>query len=93
MKGSKMWAPERGRFLNAIALQNAVLCAECEVVSDSPHDTCRVCASCSLFNIARVFGGNLPKHRATRIEAAAQEPRIPELVLAFPRMHRVRRKA
>jgi len=36
MKGSKMWAPERGRFLNAIALQNAVLCAECEVVSDGP---------------------------------------------------------
>jgi bifunctional non-homologous end joining protein LigD len=27
-------------FLNAVALQNAVLCAECEVVSDSPHDTC-----------------------------------------------------
>ena len=31
-------APERGRVLNAVALQNAVLCAECDVVSDSPHD-------------------------------------------------------
>jgi hypothetical protein len=28
-------APERARVLNAAALQNAVLCAECEVVSDS----------------------------------------------------------
>jgi hypothetical protein len=30
-------APERGRCLNAIALQNAVLCAACDVVSDSPQ--------------------------------------------------------
>ena len=28
-----------GRPLNAVALENAVLCAECDVVSDSPHDT------------------------------------------------------
>jgi hypothetical protein len=38
-------APERGRVLNAVALQNAVLCAECDVVSDSPHDQCLVCGS------------------------------------------------
>jgi len=86
-------ALERGRFLNAVALQNAVLCAECEVVTDSPHDTCLVCGSRSLFNIARMFGGSLPKNRATRIEAETQEPRVQELVLSFPRMHRVRRKA
>ena len=35
----------RGRVLNAVALQNAVLCAECDVVSDSPHDRCMVCGS------------------------------------------------
>ncbi len=94
MKGSEIeGAPERGRVLNAVALQNAVLCAECDVVSDSPHDVCLVCGSRSLFNIARVFGGNLSKNRATRIEARIQEPEMPELVLAFPRMHRVRRKA
>jgi len=94
MKSSEMEdALERGRFLNAVALQNAVLCAECEVVTDSPHDTCLVCGSRSLFNIARMFGGSLPKNRATRIEAETQEPRVQELVLSFPRMHRVRRKA
>ena len=48
--------PQRGRGLNAVALQNAVLCAECDVVSDSPHDTCLVCGSRSLLNIARMFG-------------------------------------
>jgi hypothetical protein len=90
MKSSEM---EGARFLNAVALQNAVLCAECEIVTDSPHDTCLVCGSRSLFNIARMFGWNLPKHRAVRIEAEPLEPRTPELVLAFPRMHRVRRKA
>ncbi len=94
MKGSEMeGAPERGRVLNAVALKNAVLCAECDVVSDSPHDTCSVCGSRSLFNIARMFGGNLPETRATRIDVQIPEPHIPELVLAFPRMHRVRRKA
>jgi hypothetical protein len=31
------------RSLNAVALQNAVLCAECDVVSDSPHDRFLVC--------------------------------------------------
>jgi hypothetical protein len=94
MKGSEMeGTPELGRVLNAVALQNAVLCAESDVVSDSPHDICLVCGSRSLFNIARMFGGNLPKNRATRIEAETQEPRMPELVLAFPRTHRVRRKA
>lgn len=31
---------ERSRVLNAVPLRNAVLCAECDVVSDSPHDVC-----------------------------------------------------
>jgi hypothetical protein len=44
------------RWLNAVALQNAVLCAECEVVSDSPHDQCLVCGSRSLVNICRMLG-------------------------------------
>jgi hypothetical protein len=49
--------PDRGRVLNAVALQNAVLCAEC---GDSPHDQCLVCGSHSFFNTARMFGGNFP---------------------------------
>ena len=66
-------APERGRRLNAVALQNAVLCADCDVVSDSPHDRCLVCGSRSLFNIARMFGGNLPKDRASLVVSDARE--------------------
>jgi hypothetical protein len=86
-------APERGRVLNAVALQNAVLCAECDVVSDSPHDTCLVCGSRSLFNIAHMFGGNLPKERASLIIHEAAEITPPTIVLTFPKLHRPRRRA
>ena len=82
---------ERARVLNAVPLQNAVLCAECDVVSDSPHDTCMVCGSHSLFNIARVFGGKLPQKRASLIaQPAVEAPR--EIVLVFPKPHRPRRR-
>ena len=83
---------ERARVLNAVPLQNAVLCAECDVVSDSPHDVCLVCGSHSLFNVARVFGGNLPKKRATVIsKQPAEAPR--ETILVFPKRHRPQRRA
>jgi hypothetical protein len=92
MKGAHVeGAPEAGRCLNAVALRNAVLCAECDVVSDSPHDRCLVCGSPSLFNIARVFGGNLPKDRATLIAADTRE-NTPYEVLSFPEPHRLAEK-
>jgi hypothetical protein len=85
--------PEKGRVLNAVALQNAVLCAECDVVSDSPHDRCLVCGSRSLFNIARMFGGNLPNERASLIASEVLEATHRESVLSFPGRHRLREKA
>ena len=86
-------ASEVSRCLNAVALQNAVLCAECDVVSDSPHDRCMVCGSRSLVNISRMLGGTLPVERATLIEPLSREVERTEIVLTFPRTHRVRRKA
>ena len=85
-------AAERGRVLNAVALQNAVLCAECDVVSDSPHDHSLVCGIRSLFNIAGMFGGNLRKERARLITREVAEV-TPAVVLAFPKPHRPRRRA
>lgn len=83
--------PQPGRTLNAVTLQNAVLCAECDVVSDSPHDVCMVCGSRSLVNICRILGGNMPKNRAKLLK---QEPlRVTrEIVMHFPKPHRVRRR-
>ena len=93
MKGSYEDGTSRvSRGLNAVALQNAVLCAECDVVSDSPHDRCLVCGSRSLFNIARIFGGSLPKDRAALIPLETPELQKHEVVLSFPihRRHRVK---
>lgn len=75
---------QRSWVLNAVPLQNAVLCAECDVVSDSPHETCLVCGSPSLFNIARMFGGELPKERASLIAQEAVGVSSCDVVLRFP---------
>jgi hypothetical protein len=93
MKGSQGDGASQGcRCLNAVVLQNAVLCAECDVVSDSPHDTCLVCGSRSLFNVARMFGGNLPQNRAALVSSETMEVQR-EIVLSFPRRHGRRVKA
>jgi hypothetical protein len=81
------------RVLNAVPLQNAVLCAECDVVSDSPHDVCMVCGSASLFNIAHVFGGKLPGNRTSLVAQQVVEIPSREIVLPFPKPHRPRRRA
>jgi hypothetical protein len=83
----------RGRLLNAVALQNAVLCAECDVVSDSPHDRCMVCGSHSLVNISHMLGGTLPKNRAALIETERPQPSRVEVVLTFRRVHTIRRRS
>jgi len=80
-----------GRPLNAVALQSAVLCAECDVVSDSPHDVCMVCGSRSLVNIGRFLGGNMPKNRAHLLQLEPMKIRR-EFRLDFPSPHRVRRR-
>ncbi len=83
---------QRSRVLNAVPLQNAVLCAECDVVSDSPHATCLVCGSPSLFNIARMFGGKLPKERASLIALEAVGVSSCDVILRFPKPHRLRKR-
>jgi galactose mutarotase-like enzyme len=93
MNGSdSVGSGERHRVLNTVRLQNAVLCAECDVVSDSPHDTCLVCGSHSLFNVARIFGGNLPQKRVRLIAREEVEIASREVVLPFPKPHRLRRR-
>jgi hypothetical protein len=42
-----------------IALQSAVLCVDCESVSNGRFDECPVCRSRSLLSIARMLGGTL----------------------------------
>jgi hypothetical protein len=60
--------------VNAVCLQEAVFCADCEVISDSPHDFCRVCGSHSLFSLSRILGGPLPAQRTRLVQVEAREP-------------------
>ena len=45
--------------LSAVPLLNAVFCAGCETISNSPHDACTVCGSSSLINLFRMLEGTL----------------------------------
>ena len=70
-------------FLDAVALQCAVLCADCDVVSDSPHDICMICGSRSLINICRILGGKMSKNRVEPLGGATAENQ-PGSCAAFP---------
>ncbi len=45
----------------AVPLQSAVLCVDCECVTEGRSDECRVCGSHSLLSIARIVGGTLSR--------------------------------
>jgi len=72
----------RVQRLNAVRLTSAVLCVNCDVVSDSPHDHCLVCGSRSLFNVGSLLG-RMPKETAKVIAAQPRSSR--SAVLVFPR--------
>ena len=81
--------------LNAVRLQQAVLCVDCDVISDSPNSRCLVCGSRSLLTLARVLNVEQrscvpasPKQREERAEPPAQV-----LVLVPSMPHRSRQRA
>jgi hypothetical protein len=51
--------PAAERKLGTAPLQNAVFCVNCETVSNSPHDACKICGSHSLINVSRMIRGTL----------------------------------
>jgi len=60
MDNEDKWALE----LNSVPLLEAVLCADCEIISNSVGDTCEVCGSRSLLSLGRVLGGRIEGERA-----------------------------
>ena len=61
--------------LNTVDLMSAVLCADCEVISDSSGEVCAVCGSRSLLSLGRVLGGSIGDERAMVIPAEENELR------------------
>ncbi|HXZ81816.1 MAG TPA: hypothetical protein VEG30_17950 [Terriglobales bacterium] len=43
------------RLLSAIPLVNAVYCVNCDLITNSPHDACGVCASRSVIAVSRMW--------------------------------------
>ncbi len=77
--------------VNAVRLQHAVLCANCDVISDSPHDRCLICGSHSLLPLARVL--NSAGAQAQTLNALEQKPILANvLVLEPPMPHRRSRR-
>ena len=60
--------PDRLVDIPMIPLREAVLCAECDVVSNSKTDTCPACASRSLYPLIR-FLDRVPSVEVQRLEA------------------------
>jgi hypothetical protein len=66
-------APKSDSGLNTVHLLSAVLCADCEVISDSASDVCEVCGSRSLLSLGRVLGGTIGDERAVLVPAGQNE--------------------
>ncbi len=61
------------RELNVVPLQGAVLCVDCEIITESPGGRCRVCGGSALLSLARVLGGPVGPQRALLLDAAEAE--------------------
>ncbi|HLI63454.1 MAG TPA: hypothetical protein VKV05_08640 [Terriglobales bacterium] len=80
MDESCKWEPT----LNSVALGEAVLCADCEIISNSGGETCEICGSRSLLSVSRVLGGCIEGERAKLIDADPNRLRNGFTVLVNP---------
>jgi len=51
-----MKRPYKRGVVSYVPLLNAVLCADCECISESRNDMCEVCGGRSLVNLGRLLG-------------------------------------
>jgi hypothetical protein len=71
-------------ILNSVPLLEAVLCAECEFISNSGGESCEVCGSRSLLSLGRVLGGRIEGERAILVDADPDHRRNAFTVLVNP---------
>jgi hypothetical protein len=80
MDRTQKWEVE----LSSVPLTEAVLCADCEVISNSVGERCEVCGSCSLLSLGRVLGGSIEGERATLVDVDPTQLRNGFTVLVNP---------
>jgi hypothetical protein len=71
-------------ILNSVPLLEAVLCADCEIISNSGGEACEVCGSRSLLSLGRVLGGCIEGERAMLVEVDPSQLRNGFTVLVNP---------
>ena len=60
---------DKGRLeLTSVPLLEAVLCADCEIISNSGGESCEICGSRSLLSLGRVLGGCVGGERAVLVQ-------------------------
>jgi len=64
MDNAHKWSLE----LSSVPLVEAVLCADCEIISNSAGERCEICGSPSLLSLGRVLGGSIEGRRAALVE-------------------------
>ena len=67
-----MKRPYKRGFINSVPLLQAVLCADCECISESRSDVCGVCGGGSLVHLGRLLGSAIQ----AEAEVSLNDPRI-----------------
>jgi hypothetical protein len=78
-----------GAELSSVSLLEAVLCADCEIISNSAGDRCEICGSPSLLSLGRLLGGSIEGQRAVLVQVDLQTPRNGFTVLVNPAASRM----
>ena len=73
-----------GTELSSLPLLEAVLCADCEIISNSAGDRCEICGSPSLLSLGRVLGGSVEGPRAAVVQSDGNPVRQGFTVLVNP---------
>jgi hypothetical protein len=73
-----------GLELNSVRLLEAVLCADCEIISNSAGESCEICGSRSLLSLGRVLGGTIEGQRAVLVSGERQNSHSGFTVLFNP---------
>ena len=78
-----------GNELSSVPLVEAVLCADCEIISNSAGEECEICGSRSLLSLGRVLGGSIEGERATLVQVDRNHVRNGFTILVNPAAARV----
>ncbi|HYN14854.1 MAG TPA: hypothetical protein VES66_03585 [Terriglobales bacterium] len=72
--------------INSVPLLKAVLCADCECISESRYDVCGVCGGRSLVNLGRLLGSAMQSEAEIDVTDPLIGPGLETLVdSALPR--------